>query len=123
MLMQTEISTAVQYGIHAIWIVLNDGRYGMVEQGMRAQGFAPLDTDLPPTDFALMARALGAGACRVAQESELHAALQAALSSGGPFVVDVAIDPRHPAPFEGRIQSLMDQGAINTHLPMTTEEP
>ena len=123
MLMQTEISTAVQYGVRAIWIVLNDGRYGMVAQGMRAQGFAPLDTHLPPTDFALMARALGAGGCRVAQESELEPALRGALDSGGPYVVDVAIDARQLAPFEGRIQSLMEQGAVSNHIPTTIEEP
>jgi acetolactate synthase-1/2/3 large subunit len=122
MLMQAEISTAVQYGARAIWIVLNDGRYGMVEQGMRAQGFAPLGTGLPTTDFVLMARALGADGRRVSDESELTGALQEALDHRGPYVVDVVIDPRQPAPFEGRIQSLIDQGAINTNVLATTEE-
>ena len=48
MLMNNEISTAVQYGARAVWIIMNDAQYGMVEQGMRALGYQPLETALPP---------------------------------------------------------------------------
>ena len=75
MLMQTEVSTAVRYGIPAAWIVLNDCGYGMIEQGMRALGLRPLETALPETDFAAWARALGADGVRVERETELDAAL------------------------------------------------
>ena len=47
MLMQTEVSTAVRYGIPAAWIVLNDSSYGMIEQGMQALGLRPLETEAP----------------------------------------------------------------------------
>ncbi|MEX2207976.1 MAG: thiamine pyrophosphate-binding protein [Myxococcota bacterium] len=111
MLMQTEISTAVQYGIPAVWIVLNDGLYGMIEQGMRAQGLRPLETKLPATDFAAHARALGAQGVRVEHEPELDAALAgiAAPARTRPIVVDVRIDPAEPAPFLRRVQSLVRQ--------------
>jgi acetolactate synthase-1/2/3 large subunit len=111
MLMQTEISTAVQYGIPAVWIVLNDGLYGMIEQGMRAQGLRPLETKLPATDFAAHARALGAEGVRVEHEPELDAALAgiASRTRTRPIVVDVRIDPDEPAPFLRRVQSLLRQ--------------
>lgn len=111
MLMQTEISTAVQYGIPAVWIVLNDGLYGMIEQGMRAQGLRPLETKLPATDFAAHANALGAEGVRVEHEPELDAALAgiAARTRTRPIVVDVRIDPAEPAPFLRRVQSLIRQ--------------
>ncbi|HTO52992.1 MAG TPA: thiamine pyrophosphate-dependent enzyme [Myxococcota bacterium] len=109
MLMQSEVSTAVQYGVPAAWIVLNDGAYGMIAQGMRAQGFRPLETDLPKTDFCAWARALGAAGVRVERETELDAALSRIASLTGPLVVDVRVDPSEPAPFLKRVQSLIRQ--------------
>jgi acetolactate synthase-1/2/3 large subunit len=119
MLMQSELSTAVRYRIPAAWIVLNDGGYGMIEQGMRALGLTPLETALPPTDFAAFARALGADAVRVDREPELDSALSRIESLSGPLVVDVKTDPSEPAPFLRRVQSLIEQ---TTH-PRTEAEP
>lgn len=109
MLMQSELSTAVRYRIPAAWIVLNDSSYGMIEQGMRALGLTPLETALPPTDFAAFARALGAEAARVEREPELDSALSRVSSLTGPLVVDVKTDPSEPAPFLRRVQSLIEQ--------------
>jgi acetolactate synthase-1/2/3 large subunit len=111
MLMNNEISTAVQYGIGAVWIVLNDGRYGMIEQGMRSQGWAPIATAIPDTCFVTIARAMGADGVRVTDEVELDAALETALAATGPFVVDVVIDPEERAPIGARIRNLIAQGA------------
>ncbi len=111
MLMNNEVSTAVQYGAPAVWIVLNDAQYGMVEQGMKALGLQPLETAMPSTDFVGLARACGASGVRVEHESELDAALEAALAAEGPFVVDVVTDGRDTAPWMRRIQGLIVQGA------------
>ncbi|HTO71158.1 MAG TPA: thiamine pyrophosphate-binding protein [Myxococcota bacterium] len=109
MLMQTEVSTAVQYGIPAAWIVMNDAQYGMIEQGMRALRLQPLETSLPETDFAAWARSLGADGVRVLREAELDAALAPIASLRRPLVVDVRIDAAEPAPFLRRIESLLSQ--------------
>jgi acetolactate synthase-1/2/3 large subunit len=109
MLMQSEVSTAVRYGIPAAWIVLNDGAYGMIAQGMRAQGLCPLETDLPETDFATWARALGADGIRVDDELGLDEALTRIESLARPLVIDVRVDPSEPAPFLRRVQSLIRQ--------------
>jgi acetolactate synthase-1/2/3 large subunit len=114
MLMNSEVSTAVKFNIPAVWIVLNDGRYNMCHQGMNLQGFHGVDTEIPSTNFAQLAQAMGAEGVRVSTESELEAALTKALAATVPFVVDINLDPTQPAPIGGRIRSLIQQGAIKS---------
>ena len=100
--MQDEINTAVRYGLHAIWVVLNDGGMGIVRNGMTADGWPRHDADYPPTDFAAVAVAKGAQARRVTREPDLDEALRWALAAGGPVVLDVLIDPTAVAPIGAR---------------------
>ncbi|MBN4003736.1 ScyA-related TPP-binding enzyme [Nostoc sp. LPT] len=115
MLMNSEVSTAVKYQIPAVWIVLNDSRYNMCSQGMALLGFKGVDTQMSPVDFVAIARGMGADGIRVESETDLQAALEKALASKIPFVVDVIIDPTQTAPFGSRIQSLIEQGAKETN--------
>jgi acetolactate synthase-1/2/3 large subunit len=110
MLMNNEISTAVKYQIPAVWIVLNDARYNMCYQGMSLLGLKGADATMPRTDFTLIARAVGAEAIRVERESDLEAALQAAMAATSPVILDVAIDGDRLAPSKGRNKSLSAQG-------------
>lgn len=114
MLMNSEVSTAVKYQIPAVWIVLNDARYNMCDQGMALLGFKDVDTEIPQADFVMLARGMGADGIRVEKESDVQAALEKALVSTVPFVVDVVIDPSQPAPLGTRIQSLISQGATES---------
>ncbi|MUG92853.1 ScyA-related TPP-binding enzyme [Scytonema sp. UIC 10036] len=113
MLMNNEVSTAVSYQIPAVWIVLNDGRYNMCAQGLNMQGYEGMDTAIAQADFVKIACGLGATGIRVTRESEIQAALEKAMNSTSPVVVDVIIDPTQLAPIGGRIQSLISQGATN----------
>ncbi|MFN6462994.1 MAG: scytonemin biosynthesis protein ScyA [Nostoc sp. DedVER02] len=110
MLMNNEISTAVKYKIPAIWIVLNDARYNMCHQGMKILGLKGADATLPPTNFAMIARGMGAEALVVVRESDIEAALEQAIASSVPFLIDVVIDADRPAPSGGRNKSLAAQG-------------
>lgn len=111
MLMNSEVSTAVHHGVPAIWVVLNDARYGMIRQGMESINYEPFATDIPRTDFAKTAEAMGARGFTVRNEMELGSALAAAMREPGPVVVDVDIDPGELAPTRKRNSSLLDQGA------------
>ncbi|HZP49415.1 MAG TPA: thiamine pyrophosphate-binding protein [Vicinamibacterales bacterium] len=111
MLMLNELSSAASYGARIVWIVLNDGRFGITEAGMSAQGFTPIETRFPKCDFAALARAVGANGMRVTSELELTAGVEAAMRSHGPFVLDVDIDVAERAPFLRRIQALSAMGA------------
>lgn len=110
MLMNSEISTAVEHRVPAVWIVLNDSQYGMIEQGMRSVGMAPFATRIPRANFAEIARAVGARGIRVRSELELDAALAAAMNAPGPFVVDVDLATDEDAPTRKRNSSLIEQG-------------
>jgi acetolactate synthase I/II/III large subunit len=113
MLMNNEVSTAVQYNIPAVWIVLNDGLYNMCAQGTKMQGFKGMDVKIPHTDFVKIACGMGADGIRVERESDIQVALEKAIAAVSPFVVDVVIDPTRLAPIVDRISSLISQGATN----------
>jgi len=110
MLMNNELSTAVQYGVAAVWIILNDSQYGMIEHGMRGSGYIPAGTEIPRVDFVGLARAVGADGVKVTSEEDLDAALEMAMKADRPFVVDVMIDPDEPPPVGARVEKLREQG-------------
>jgi acetolactate synthase I/II/III large subunit len=110
MLMQNELNTAASYRIAALWIVLNDARYGMIAQGMSSLGWLPFETDFARADFVAIARGMGADGIRVVRETELVDALRLGMRAAGPFVIDVVIDPSELAPAGRRNQSLGQQG-------------
>jgi len=110
MLMNNEISTAVQYKARVLWIILNDAQYGLNEHGMSALGMRPVETQFPRVDFVTLARSQGSDGVRVFNEIGLEAALNQALNEIGPFVVDVIIDRNIPSPIiADRIHSLQQQ--------------
>ncbi|ODH00799.1 acetolactate synthase [Nostoc sp. KVJ20] len=113
MLMSSEVNTAVAYQIPAVWIVLNDGRYNMCEQGMTYVGFKNVDAMIPQVNFVKIAQGMGADGIRVETEYDIQAALEKAMAATNPFVVDVIIDPTQIAPAHSRNQSLISQGATN----------
>ena len=111
MLMANELSSAVSLGVPAIWIVLNDGCYGLVAAGMQGLGVEPFGLDFHRVDFAAYARALGASGITVTSEDALDqaCATMLELAETGPVVVDVRIDRTELAPFGDRNRSLADQ--------------
>jgi acetolactate synthase-1/2/3 large subunit len=110
MLMTNEINTAVKLRAPAVWIVLNDARYNMCEQGMAVLGLHA-DAAIPQVDFAMLARALGAKGRSVESEADLDAGLVAAMTAEEPFVLDVRIDAARLAPSMGRNRGLRAQVA------------
>ncbi|MGF1936242.1 MAG: ScyA-related TPP-binding enzyme [Nostoc sp. ChiQUE02] len=113
MLMLNEVNTAVKYQAPAVWIVLNDGRYNMCEQGMMCLGFNAVDAAIPQADFVKIAQGMGANGIRVQRECDIQGALEKAMASPSPFIVDVLIEPSRLAPIGSRLESLIWQGATN----------
>lgn len=112
MLMNNEINTAVAYRADVLWLVQNDAQLGLNEHGMGALGMAPVETQLPRTDFAAFARSQGAVGLTVTCEDELAGAVRVALATPGPVVIDIRVDRTVPSPILAlRIQSLSSQGA------------
>ena len=109
----SEIHTAVQYGIPCVWIILNDGGWGMVDHGLLALTGHSGAARFPRVDFARLAAAYGAKGFRVTRPGELTAALEQARNNPGPSVIDAVIDEREPPPFLERIKGIMKYAERN----------
>jgi len=102
-----EISVAVAEGLSVIFVVLNDAALGMVKHGQRLAGAEPIAFQLPATDFAAMARALGAAAYTVRSPDDLLSIDMAAVCARpGPTLLDIYIDPEEVPPMNLRMKVL-----------------
>lgn len=102
-----ELSVAVAEGLTVVYIVLNDAALGMVKHGQRLAGAERIAFELPPTDFAALAKALGAQAHTVRSPEELNALdIGAICKRKGPTLIDVYIDPEETPPMNLRLQIL-----------------
>lgn len=102
-----ELSVAVAEKLNVIFIVLNDGALGMVRHGQRLAGAEQTGCELPPTDFAALARALGAPAHTVRTAAELtNLDIDAMCARRGPTLLDVHIDPEQVPPMNVRMKVL-----------------
>jgi len=101
MMHSNAVATAVEYGLPVIWVVMNNCGYVSIRDLQRgfygresATRFRNEQTgELQSPDYALMARAMGADGIRVEHPDQLGAALQAAIASGRPTVIDVRTEP------------------------------
>ena len=102
-----ELSVAVAEGLTVIFVVLNDAALGMVKHGQRLAGAEQIAFELPPTDFAMLARALGAEAHTIRTAADLNALdIDAICSRKGPTLLDVFIDPEEVPPINVRMRVL-----------------
>ena len=102
-----EISVAQQLGINVVLLVLNNGVLGTVKHGQRMRGLEDTGNELPATDFALMARAMGIESHRIRSLDELDALGVASLfRREGPVLLDVLVDPAIAPPIGQRVRNL-----------------
>jgi len=102
-----EISVAVAEKLSVIFVVLNDQSLGMVKHGQRLAGVEQIGCDLPPTDFAALARALGAEGITIRSPGELSTLdVASMLARNGPTLLDVFIDPEEVPPMSVRMRVL-----------------
>lgn len=104
-----EISVAVAERLTVIFVVLNDGALGMVKHGQRLAGAEQIGCDLPQTDFAALARALGAVGHTIRSPQDLSALeMDEICSRKGPTLLDVLVDPNEVPPMNVRMRVLAD---------------
>jgi acetolactate synthase-1/2/3 large subunit len=104
------VATAVEYSIPIVWLVLNDYSWGAIKglQGAYFDGKeiatsfeVHKEGELYNPDFALWAKACGAEGEQVKDPAELGPALERAVGSGKPYVLDVIIDRDEGVPLTG----------------------
>lgn len=108
-----EISVAVAEKLSVIFVVLNDQALGMVKHGQRLAGVEQIGCDLPPTDFAALARALGAEGITIRSPADLSGLdITGMCTRKGPTLLDVFIDPDEVPPMSVRMRVLADASNI-----------
>ncbi len=94
-----ELATAVQHGAAVVTIVFNNGMYGTIRMHQeREYPSRVVATTLINPDFAAFARAFGGHGETVQATSEFAPALERALASGKPAIIELAIDPEAITP-------------------------
>jgi acetolactate synthase-1/2/3 large subunit len=94
-----EITVAVEQGLPVIFVVLSDQGYGLIRHGHRVLGKERVDFDIPPVDFAMMARATGAEAHTIRKAKDFDLIdWQALAVRQGPTLLEVQIDPEERPP-------------------------
>jgi benzoylformate decarboxylase len=89
--------TAAQHHLPVVFVVLNNGQYAALKSFGEILGTGQTPNfDLPGIDVVAIARGYSCTAARVERAADLAGALQRALAAGGPWVLDVRVDPAVP---------------------------
>ena len=88
-----ELLTLAQYQLPVKIILFDNHRLGMVQLEQEAAGLPHFGVDLKNPDFAALAEAAGLTGLRVEDPAQVRPALEKALATKGPVLVDVVTDP------------------------------
>ena len=90
----SELSTAVDYGINTVTIVMNNGCWG-AEKAYQRDFFGGryIGADISSPPFDKLAELYGAAGYKAETLDEVGDAVKAALNGNKPAVIDVAVDP------------------------------
>ncbi len=87
-----ELATAVQFKIGVVVLVFNNNSYGNVRRDQRERFDGRIvASDLVNPDFVKLAESFGVGAARVTSPDHFRPALEKALASGGPYLIDIEV--------------------------------
>jgi len=94
-----ELATAVQHGANAVFLVVNNGMYGTIRMHQEREYPARVSgTTLVNPDFVALARAYGALAEKVERTADFLPALDRALASDRPALIELVVDPEAITP-------------------------
>jgi thiamine pyrophosphate-dependent acetolactate synthase large subunit-like protein len=86
--------TALKYNLPVKVFVMNNKRLGMIMQEQKVEGYEGWQTDLFDYNFANFAEHSGGMGIKVTEPNQLEAAVDSALKSNKPTIVDIDTDPR-----------------------------
>jgi pyruvate dehydrogenase (quinone) len=84
--------TLAQHGLPVKVVVFNNSSLGFVELEQKSTGFIDFGTGLHNPDFAMMAEAIGIRGIRLEDSSQVNDGVAAALTHGGPVLVDAVVN-------------------------------
>ena len=86
--------TTLKYSLPVKIFVMNNKSLGMIKQEQKMEGYENWQTDLFDYNFADYAAHSGGEGIKVTEPNELEAAVEKALHSSKPAIVDINTDPR-----------------------------
>ncbi|MCW4023580.1 MAG: thiamine pyrophosphate-binding protein [Candidatus Bathyarchaeota archaeon] len=86
--------TALKYDLPVKVFVLNNGKFGMIMQEQKVEGYQNWQTDLYNYDFAEFAKSAGGEGIKVTEPSMLEDAVDRALKTERATIVDIETDPK-----------------------------
>ena len=103
-MLMAELTTAVRLGLPVKVLILKNNSLAEVRFEQTDLGYQPFGIELAPIDFVAFARACGAEGFRCEQPAEVAPAIQAALRSAGPAVIEAVVDPLEPPAMPGKLK-------------------
>ena len=92
-MLMAELSTAVQHRLPVKIVLLKNNSLSEVRFEQEDLGYPQFGCDLSPIDFVAFAKACGAEGYRCSRPEEVKPALEAALKSAQPALVEAVVDP------------------------------
>jgi len=86
--------TALKYGLKVKVFVINNKRLGMIMQEQKVEGYEGWQTELHDFSFSSFAEHAGGLGIKVTEPTELNEAVDKALKSDKPTIVDIDTDPK-----------------------------
>ncbi|HII85820.1 TPA: thiamine pyrophosphate-binding protein, partial [Candidatus Bathyarchaeota archaeon] len=93
-MVMVDFITALKYALPVKIFVMNNKSLGMIMQEQKIEGYQSWQTELYDYNFADFADHSGGMGVKVTDPGELEAAVENALSSSKPAIVDIDTDPR-----------------------------
>lgn len=117
------LATAFEENVGAVWVIMNNCAYGTIAGLQKAHFGTTLGTVFEhggqpySPDFAAVARAFGVDGVRVERAEDFKPALERAMASGRPCVIDVYMT-NNPVPTAGHwnIMDIYSPGEEKTHV-------
>jgi indolepyruvate decarboxylase len=106
-----ELSTLIANGLNPIVIVFNNGYYKMLSALDGHRDYYNLNN----WDYVKYAQALGCSGIRARTGAELYLALEQALATGQPVLIEAVLDKDDHAPIMQRIKDFVEQAEGRVH--------
>ena len=102
-----ELTVTLEENLCVVFIIINDGAYGMVKHGQILSGAQQTAFKLPQVDYAAMAQATGATGIVIKSPQELNRLdIKTICKRKSPTVLDIRVDPDEVPPIAMRTNIL-----------------
>ncbi len=104
-MLMAELTTAVKLNLPVKILILKNNSLAEVRFEQTGLGYQPFGIDLAPIDFVAFARACGADGYRCERPDEIRPAIEAALRSPKPAIIEAVVDANEPPAMPDKLRA------------------